>query len=190
MNNISHLIFKSDWQTIANHYSPKSLAKGLSFKDGRLLAYKMLFNEERDDDLRDYATELLERIRQSYPKEWSEDWKNDVFLGDAFYMTMKYDERHEAYKRAYEKLIDPPPALLISLASCYLSPGSPITLEQAENLAKKALEEEMSIEGVILLRGIYAEKKDQAKFDYWDKILKELEEKQIHAKDIWPDIHS
>ncbi|WP_154017894.1 hypothetical protein [Candidatus Protochlamydia phocaeensis] len=101
---------------------------------------------------------------------------------------MKYDERYEAYKRAYEKAPPPQPSsLLISLAGCYLLPKPPITLDEAENLAKKALEKELSIEGVVLLRGIYAEKKDQAKFDYWDKVLKEVEEQNIHTQDAWPD---
>lgn len=187
MNKISSLILKNEWHTIVNQYQPKILAESLPFKEGRNLVYKMLFNEERDDSLRDYATELLQEIRQTHFGEWSSDWKNDVFLGDACYMTMKYDERYEAYKRAYEKATPPPPSLLISLAGCYLLPKPPITLDEAENLAKKALEKELSIEGVVLLRGIYAEKKDQAKFDYWDKVLKEVEEKNIHTQDAWPD---
>jgi hypothetical protein len=100
---------------------------------------------------------------------------------------MKYDERYEAYKRAYEKATPPPPSLLIALAGCYLLPKPSITLDEAENLAKKALEKEMSIEGVVLLRGIYAEKNDQVKFDYWDKIFKEVEENNVHTQDACPD---
>lgn len=75
----------------------------------------------------------------------------------------------------------------ISLAGCYLMREPPITLDEAENLVKKALEKALSVEGVILLRGIYAEKKEQAKFDYWDKILQEIERKNLHTQDIWPD---
>jgi hypothetical protein len=89
----------------------------------------MLFNEERDDGLRDYATELLQEVRQAHFKEWSLDWKNDVFLGDAYYITMKYDERYESYKRAFDKVAFPPPSLLISLASCYLSPVSSVSFK-------------------------------------------------------------
>lgn len=187
MNKISNLIIERNWHTIANQYTPKVLAESLPFKEGRALAYKMLFNEERDDSLRVYATELLQKIQQTHPIEWSLDWRNDVFLGDACYMTMKYDERYQAYKRAYEKANPPPPSLLILLAGCYLLPKPPITLDEAESLTKKALEKEMSIEGVILLRGIYFEKKDQAKFEYWDKVSKEIEEKNIHTQNTWPD---
>lgn len=193
MNELSSLINKRDWKHIVNMYQPKELSNILSFKEGRNLAYKMLFNEERDDDLRDFATRLLQGLRQTYSKEWSLDWKNDVFLGDACYITLQYVERYEAYKRAYQRANPPPPSLLISLAGCYLLPNPPITLNEAENLVKKALEKELSIEGVTLLRGIYAEKNDQINFNYWNKILVELEEKNIHSPDTWPDfsdIHS
>lgn len=66
---------------------------------------------------------------------------------------------------------------------------SPIfTLEEAENLAKAALDKEVSIEGVVLLRGIYAEKKEMAKFEYWDEVLKRLEKNPIYIENDWPNI--
>ncbi len=121
------------WPTsFANQYQPKFLAKSLFFKEGRSLVYRMLFNDERDDSLRNYAVELLEEIRQAHFKQWMADWKNDVFLGDACYMAMKYDQRYQAYKRGYEKAALPPPSLLISIAGCYLSPEPPILLDEAE----------------------------------------------------------
>jgi hypothetical protein len=93
---ILNLIIKNDWYTLVNQYNPKTVAQLLPFKDGRSLAYKLLFDEKRDDNLRDYATELLQEIRQIHSQDWLGDWKNDVFLGDACYMSMKYDEQYEA----------------------------------------------------------------------------------------------
>lgn len=186
MNVVTELINKKDWYAIANQYTPKLMVHYLSFKEGMLLAYQMLFNEERDDGIRDYAAELLEEIRKAYPNEWSGDWRNDVFLGDACYLTMRFEERYEAYKRAYQNANPPPPSLLISLASCYLSAIPRVSLDDAEKLVIIVLEQEISIDRVVLFRGIYAKKKDQAKFDYWDRIYKEVEEKQVHTKDAWP----
>ena len=80
MDELSTFIIENDWQTIVNQYNPKKLAKTLSFREGRLLAYKMLLNEDRDDNIRDYATELLKEVRLAHFKEWSLDWKNDVFV--------------------------------------------------------------------------------------------------------------
>ncbi len=188
MDEIPHLIAKQDWNSIVANYTPNLLARTLSFKEGRVLACKMLFNEARDDNLREYSAELLNEIRLVYPDIWQEDWRNDVFLGDANYITMKFDERYEAYMRAFKKISYKPPSLLISIAACYLSPHPKISLEEAEKLVKEALKEETSVEAVVLLRGIYAEKKDATAFEYWDKVLKEVEAKNVHTKRTWPDI--
>ena len=177
MNELYYLINNSDWYAIVNHYEQKFIAETLLFEEGRLLVYKMLFNKERDDSLQEYATKLLEEIRRTHFKEWSKDWRNDIFLGDVYYMTLNYDERYASYMRAYEKANPKPSSLLISIASCYLSPQPPISLSEAKKMVEKALEKEMSIEGVVLLRGIYSEIKDQKNFEHWDKILTELEKK-------------
>lgn len=186
MDEILKLIGRNDWFTIAKEIDPKFLVKVVPFKKGMSIAYHMLFNDGIDDDLRLYAVRLLQEIRQYYSQEWSSDWKNDVFFGDACYLTLNYEERYAAYKRAYDEAIPAPPSLLISIAGCYIAPEPSITIDEAEKLTKRALKEEMSIEGVILLRGIYAKKKDQVQFDYWDTILKKLQEKNIHTKNCWP----
>jgi hypothetical protein len=189
MNNIADLIAKSNWHHLINQYKPNILAEKLSLKEGKLLVYKMLFGDtrEREDDISDYAVQLLQELRKIHSKEWEQDWRNDVFFGDICYMALRDEERYEAYKRAYDKAAPPPSSLLISLARCYTLWEPPITLDEAEELVKKALEKELSIEGAVLLRGIYAERKDQAKFDYWDKVLEELMQKNIHAQGAWPD---
>ena len=189
MNQITDLIKKMDFHTIVKKYTPKNLAENLSFDEGRILAFKILFCQEWDSDLTDYATELLDQLRFIYAKEWSKDWKNDVFLGDAFFLANKYDEQYAAYKRAYEKIQPAPPYLLLSLASCYLSFDPPITIDEAEKLTLQALNKELSLRGVILIRGIYASKNDQVKFDLWDKIYQQLKEENLPSiEDAWPNI--
>jgi len=142
-----------------------------------------------DDELRDYAAELLDEIRFIYPKEWSTDWRNDVFLGDVFLLTRKYDEQYAAYKRAYDNANPPPPSLLLCLASCYDTFNPLITADEAEKLTLKALGKELSLSGVELIRSIYKSKNDQNKFDYWDKIYQELKEKNIHKSEgVWPNM--
>jgi hypothetical protein len=161
MNKISHLIESRDWYAIYQ-YNPKFFAKMVSLTKGMVIAYHMLLNDERDDDLRDYAVQMLLELRLINYNEWALDWKNDFFLGDACHLTMQDDESYNAYKRASEKADPLPPSLLLSLAGCYLAFDPRITVDEAESLVKRALEQEMSIEGVVLLRGIYAGKNDQA----------------------------
>lgn len=179
---------------ISEKYHPNKIVKTLSFKESMNLAYHLLLNEQRDDNLIEYATSLIKEIRIFYPKEWNNDWRNDVFLGDALYLAMianasgKYEnERYEVYKHAFEKISPTPPALLVSMARCYLLPNSPVTIEEAEKLILCALEKEESIEAVTLIRGICKRKGDTGQFTYWDKILNSLEERNAWMKDKWPD---
>ncbi len=85
-----------------------------------------------------------------------------------------------------QKKISPyPPALLISLASCYADSSK--TLDKAEKCALEALEKEKSIEGATLIRGIYKTKENIDQFIYWDEILQELEKTHAYMKDKWPE---
>lgn len=136
MNDLLNLIQNHQWFQISQKYQPKEIAKKLPFKKGMLLGYHLLLNEQMDDDLREFAVELINEIRKTFPEDWNRDWRNDIFLGDAFYLTMKYEERYESYKRAFDKISPAPPALLVSMAGCYTIPGFPvkipITIEEAE----------------------------------------------------------
>jgi len=186
MNTISELFKAHKLKEISQNYKPNEIIKNLSFKDGMLLGYQLLLNDEMDDILREYAVNLIEENRQAHPKEWDEDWRNDIFLGDAYYLIMKYEERYEAYKRASKKVFPAPPALLVSLAGCYLLPGSPITLDKAERLVLEALGKEKTIEAATLIRGIYKTKGNIDKYYYWDEILQKLENENTYMKDKWP----
>jgi hypothetical protein len=186
MNSILELFKANKLKEISHKYKPNEIIKDLSFKDGMLLGYQLLLNDEMDDNLREFAVSLIEENRHAHPKEWDEDWRNDIFLGDAYYLIMKYDERYEAYKRASKKIHPLPPALLVSLAGCYLLPGSPITLDEAERLVLEALEKEKTIEAATLIRGIYKTKGNIDKFSYWDEILQKLENENAYMKDKWP----
>jgi hypothetical protein len=117
MNKFSDLINSMEFHTITKKYTSKKLAENLSFDEARILAYKMFLNKEFNDELREYAVELLDQLRCIYVKEWSADWRNDVFLGDASLLIRKYDEQYAAYKRAYEK-IQPPHPYVSSIHLC------------------------------------------------------------------------
>jgi hypothetical protein len=182
-NNLFTLIEKEDWPQISQ-FDPEFLVKNLSFKQGLYLAYHLLLNEQGDDDLRDYSVKLLKEIKKNYEKDWSADWKNDVFYGDACYLTLHYDEVYESYKKASEKVNPVPPSLLLCLAGCYLLFDRPISEKEAKELVQKALDQEITVEGAILMRGLCSE--DKAQFDYWDKVWEEAEQKNLHTASSWP----
>lgn len=188
MSTLKKLINSSKWHDIYIKYQHNQVLDELSFEECMHLAYQIFNNKEVDDDLMNYAVDLLQLIRQKHPASWNFDWRNDLFLGDVCHWTMRFDDRYKAYKRASMKFkSDLPPSLLVSLAMCYSTPEkSPISIYEAENLATKAFEKEKSIESVTLIRGICGTQGREAEFLYWDKILKELEKKGAYMKNEWP----
>lgn len=188
MENILNLIANSNWNKIIQTYEVEEILILLDFKELIILAYKMIYNDEWDDIIQNYAVELLYAIRKKYPKEWDSLWTFDAFLGNACNITLRYDERYAAYKRASEKVSPIPPSLMVLLARCYISPGiPPISQEEAENLLIESLKQEKTIEGVSLIKRICERKKDTKQVAYWEKILKVVEEKDLHIHDIQPE---
>lgn len=190
MEEILNLITQHDWYKIYKEYKPEEIINRLSFKQGMSLAYQMLINEQGDDDLREYSVKLFENIRQIYPDEWNSDWKNELLLGDAYYFIMNFDEQCKAYERS-AKMIDPlPPALLVSLAGCYIQPGNPSNeaVLKAEKMLQEALKQEESVEAVIQMRSICKIKGDQKQFTFLSKLFEELEAKKAYIKNKLPEI--
>lgn len=124
-NDIITLFNNHLWGKLANSYSPIEIAKSLSFKNGLRLAYRLLYNDAWEEQLQEYAVNLLYEIRKVHQESWKESWEYDALLGLACYITLKYDERYEAYKQAFDKTNNPPPGLLIELARCCICPGPP-----------------------------------------------------------------
>lgn len=165
----------------ALNYTPLSLVKELGFERTLNVARLMLLNEKWDEDLQEYATNLLEWLREKHSEEWNSNWKYDAFLGYAYDITLKYDERFNAYKRAYDKVYPKPPQLLIAMARCCSAPGKPpITEEEAISLTKEAIKETPYVEGVELLRGLYKSQDNVNEQLYWENVLESNRNNQPH----------
>jgi hypothetical protein len=172
-NDITSLFENRLIEEIANSYSPNEVVKSLSFLDGLRLSYLLLYNDKWDENLQEFAIKLLYEIRKVYPEEWNASWEYDALLGGACNITCKYDERYEAYKRAFDKADNPPPGLLIEFARCCICPGSPpISYDQAIELILKALKQAHYADAIGLLSHIYSLKDDFQNEDYWSDILK------------------
>lgn len=177
MNKTNYIILKEK----SLNFNPLNLADILGFEDGLRLAYDMLFNEEWDESLQEYATSVLEELRRKYPDEWNSSWKYDAFLGYAYDIILKYDERYTAYKRAFDKTQPSPPQLLVALATCCIAPGKPpITEEEAIVLVKQAIKTNLYIEAVDFLRGLYKSIGNSEEELYWDKILERIKDNGDH----------
>lgn len=162
-------------------YSPSGLIDSLGFNKALRMACNMLNDEEWDDSLQEYATNVLEKLREMYPKEWNANWKYDALLGYAYHIILKYDERYAAYKRAFDKIEPSPPELLVAMARCCIAPGKPpITEEEAISLVKQAIATAPYVEAVELLRGLYKSIGNIKEQRYWEKVLENIKETSPH----------
>ena len=172
---IEKLFDKKEWKALSEQ-SPIDIAKELGFRKAMIVAWEFLFSNVRDDILQERSVPLLYAIRDVHRSEWESCWKHDVFLATACYLTLKYNERYEALRRAYVNTKNPPPRLLIELASCCDCPGPPpISYDEAISLLQRAIDMYPYIDAVSLLSAIYYLKDDETKKAYWSKELEELE---------------
>ena len=161
--------------------NPSVLLNTLGFDEALQMACTMLNNKEWDESLQEYATSLLEELRKKYPEKWNSSWRYDAFLGYAYHIILKYDERYSAYKRAFDKIHPAPPELLVAMARCCVAPGKPpLTEEEAILLVKEAVKTIPYIEAVELIKGLYKSTGNIKEQRYWENILENLYENGIH----------
>jgi hypothetical protein len=189
MNEIDEFIKNKNWKKIINKYSQKDICYLLNFNESMWLTKHLFFDDFCDDANQQFALKLALEIKNHFKDNWDSDWKNDVFLGGLYSILWDYNEQYDCYKRAYDKLQDPPAALLLLLSGCKSAPGvPPITEEESEYYLKKSAEKKITFETALKMRNLYMQKNDKIQADYWDEIYKDLEKKNIHADLIIPDV--
>lgn len=182
-------IFDENWELLVNKFNVEDICKTMSYKDSMALAYDLFFKNLYSEKIQDFAVRLFFSIKQAYPDEWDEDWKNDVFLGKLCSITWRYDEMYELYKKGYDKLADPPDSLLLLLASCNSTPGTPpINDQQSEEYLKMAIMKKITYEAAIMMKGLARDKELEEEENYWDRICLELEKNNVHTEVIIPDV--
>ena len=140
------------------------MVKKNNFETSIQIAKKLLYNDDWDEELQESAVELLFALKKQYPTLWSSNWIYEAFLGNACNITLRYDERYNAYSNANNNCSNPPPKLLIELARCYICPGSPpINLERSINLLKKSIDKHPFKQAALLLSDLYALNNDNVK---------------------------
>lgn len=189
MNKIKQLILQKRWDLLMADYSAKDICSLLNFNESMRLMESLFFDDFNNDENQQYALKLAIEIRNHFKEEWEKDWKNDVYLGGLCSYLCLYDEQYFYYKEAYDKLTDPPAALLLLLAKCNSAPGTPpITEEESEYYLRKSAEKKITFETALSMRTLSEKKGDQSQYEYWDQLYKELKEKHICADPMIPDV--
>lgn len=188
MNKIRELLLQKEWREIISNYPVKDVCLSLNFREAMCAVKHLFYDDIQDDEKQQYALKLCFEIKNHF-KDWENDWKNDVFLGNLCEMLWLYDERYFCYKRAYDKLQDAPQELLLLLSNCNSAPGTPpITDAEAEFYLGQALEKKLTYEVALKMRNFYRIKEDQSQEEYWNQMCKKLEKKNVHSDQLIPDI--
>lgn len=165
------------------------LVATLDYSECMSLAYDLFFENPENSDFQDFSIKLFFVIRDHFAKKWDTDWKNDAFLGQLCGLTWRYDESYECYKKAYDKLKDPPDFLLLLLSGCNSAPGiPPISDGESEMFLKGALAKKVTYEAAVQMKGLSRIKKNSEQENYWDEMCKELKERNIHTDILIPDV--
>lgn len=163
---LQNIVYSKKWDELIQNFSPRSVMQRMTFCGAVKLVYQLMFNENWDDNLHNYAARLLEFLRKNYPQEWNSSWQYDAFLGQAYDFTLLYDERYAFYKRAMEKAVQPPPALLSAFIGCRHAPGiPPVSMSEAMTLVKEALKEYYTAEAIATSPSHFST--EEQEYEYW-----------------------
>lgn len=183
------LIFNKNWTLLTEHHSPREVCLLLNFTEAMWLTKHLFYDDISNDSNQQFALKLALEIKDHFKNDWDKDWKNDVFLGDLCSLLWLYDQQYFYYKKAYDRLKDPPVALLLLLANCYNAPNPPpISKEEAESYLKKSIEKKITFESALMMRTFYENKGEEERVKYWDRMYKKLKDENIHADFIVPDV--
>ena len=82
MNKIYEMFHEGLYDQIIT-YTPENVAKTLLFLDNIRLAYRLLYNNDWNNDLQEYSLKLFKATRDLYPNEWNANWEYNALLGIA-----------------------------------------------------------------------------------------------------------
>lgn len=185
---LKELIFQKKWDSIVKQYLVSDICLSLNFSEAMNLTNHLFYDDIQNDENQQYALKLAFEIKNRFKSDWEQDWKNEIFLGNLCDMLWLYEERYLCYKRAYDKLLDPPHELLLFLAGCQFAPDPPITKDESEFYLKKALDKKVTAEAALMMRSLSRDKNDQHQEKYWDGIYKKLDKEKVHASIVVPDV--
>lgn len=189
MSQVKELITQKNWGLLIAKYSSEEVCLSLNFSEAMWLTKHLFYDDMHNDANQQFGLELAFEIKNLFKSEWEKDWKNDVFLGDLCSVLWLYDEQYICYKRAYDKLADPPAALLLLLAGCQHAPDTPpITEEEAESYLRKSVEKKITFETALMMRTLCERKGDKSQAEYWDQMYKKLEKENVHSDQLIPDV--
>jgi len=160
---------------LVQEYAPEQVIELFGFSKIIRLVRNLVYSGEWDEDLYNYAIELLEQLRKECPERWNSDWHYDGMLGHVCQIVLDCDRRYAAYSRAMRKVHPAPPELLVAMSACSSAPGKPpMTEEESIALLKQAVQVGPYVEAVEFLIGAYRCSENTKEQKYWEAVLEQI----------------
>lgn len=183
------LIQAKEWERIVSSYIPEEVCAMMTFKETMRLA-RSLYSFELSDEALNFAAELMFACSKFFPKEWNADWKHDVYLGNLCSMIWRYEDMCRLFKRAYDRVENPPSSLLLLLAGTIFCPpdesSMSVSQEEARQLVERAWAMKQTSNAAIKMRYFAREDGDIQAAHEWTKICDDLE--HVLEPAVIPDI--
>lgn len=186
---IDDIFSEQDWRTVDPCINLQLIITAFNFEDLMQLARKLLRAKWEDDTLKEYATVILVAASEKYQDKWKEDWKNDAYLGLAYkHHLRRYDLAYKCFKRAHDRLNDPPQELLLLITRCAHNPEPTMTFEEEKAYSERALAKGLTAEVALQMRAIAKDEEDDKSAEYWFDMYHKLKAEGKHTPQIIPDV--
>jgi len=193
--NINKLIDKKQWEYLVMKCLPVNVADSLSFYDAMRVVDDLtkqstespVWGTELADFMRDFSVNLMIILRARYPKEWSQDWKNEVFLGIWCGLVYREEEAFVYIKNAYEKKDDPPQSLILAYLGSGNTCDSPFSKEERCSLVDAAIKKGITYESALAMASIAREELRGDEAEMWAIKAEEAKKNGVHTPIIVPD---
>lgn len=186
-NEIRQLFFAKEWRAIVASFSVNELCELLAFEEAIQLSYSLFHKNLFDEVIQLYAVNLANKIKEQFSDKWDADWKLDVFLGNMCEFVGLHHQQYCCYKRAYDKLQDPPDSLLLLLAGCINSDIPLMTEGESADYLQRALAKKFTYEAAVMMRQYFQIKANKLEVEYWNVLCDELEKNNVYVDAIIPD---
>ncbi|MCK5604978.1 hypothetical protein KAR91_24020 [Candidatus Pacearchaeota archaeon] len=194
--NIKDTIAAKDWNILVKNTLPVNIADIYSFSEAMHIidhlieasVDQMVEDGFTADLMRDYSVNLMKILRAKYPQDWKKDWKNEAFLGIVCGLVFREEEAFIHIQKAYERLEDPPQALILAYISAGSGPDHFLTKDQIAELSQSVIEKGVTYESALHMASLAYDQRDFEKQKYWEAKASEAKEKGVHTPCITPDV--
>ncbi len=183
-----------DWIILIHEFNPWQISENYPYSEAmQIVGHLILKSGEIDDGLeidllQNYAVDLMILLRKTHPHEWSQDWKNEAFLGILCGITQRSAEAFIFCKNAFQNHPSPPQSIILPYISSGRSVEHFMTDLEMNKLSEMAVEKGITYESALHMSHLETTKGNQTKAQFWKDEALKAQKNHIHTSCIVPNL--